>query len=360
MTDQNLTIKSITATPVLAPLARPIVTAVGVIPSAPLVLIDVLCSTGITGRAYIFGYTPVSLKPIVETIANLSDILVGQPVVPFKRKQQLDKAFRLLGRQGFLGMAMGGLDMAFWDALGQTANLSVARLLGGAETAINCYDSHGVFHRKTTPAHLERSLAMGFKAVKVKIGGGSLQTDIDAVKAVREIIGTDVLLMLDYNQSLSAPEAIHRISHLEPFDIHWIEEPVPAEDFAGHCRVRAASNIAIQSGENWWFPEDAARAVAAGIADHAMIDIMKIGGITGWLEAAGIANGAALPISSHLFIEATAQVMAVTPGAHLLEYLDIAGAMLETPYEINHGTLCPRGPGIGINWNKAAVEKYAL
>lgn len=360
MTKSDLVIEDIKATAVLAPLVRPLTTAHTSIPAAPLVLIDVECSAGIIGRAYIFGYAPVSLRPLLELIANVKEFLIGKKVAPFKLKQELDAQFRLLGRQGLLGMALAGLDMAFWDALGKSTDMSVAALLGGSEDAIPCYDSHGMFNAELSPKALELSMKQGFKAVKFKVGGGELQADFDALTAVRDIIGPNIKLMIDYNQSLTAPEAIRRIRRLSEFDLHWVEEPVPAEDHAGHATVRENSDVSIQTGENWWFAEDTARAIAAGICDHAMLDLMKIGGVTGWIQAAPIVDAASIPISSHIFIEASTHVMAVTPRAHLLEYLDAASLILAEPYEIKDGMLAPRGPGLGIDWNKSAVEKYAI
>lgn len=360
MKSADLTIREIKAIAVIAPLARPITTARESIPAAPLVLIDVVCDEGIIGRAYLFGYTPVSLRPLIEIISNLSNILTGKKIAPLSLKKELDNMFRLLGRQGLLGMAMAGLDMAFWDALGQVANMSVARLLGGNRAPIPCYDSHGIFNPKTSPQELEQSLNLGFKAVKFKIGGGELQEDIAVVKTLRNIIGPEIKLMIDYNQSLDTPEAIRRIRYLSEFDLHWVEEPVPAEDFIGHAKVRAASDIAIQTGENWWFPEDISRAVAAKVSDFAMLDIMKIGGVSGWMQAAAIADSASLPVSSHIFVEASAHMMAVTPRPHLLEYLDVASAILEDTPKIKEGTLTPHGHGLGIKWNKAAVRQYAI
>jgi len=356
----KLTIEHIKATPVLAPLARPITTAHATIPAAPLVLIDVTCTQGITGCSYIFGYTPLSLSALVQVINNLEGLLIGKPVEPEKLKNEMDDTFRLLGRQGLLGMALAGLDMALWDAAGKAAGKSVVEMLGGSEEAITCYDSHGVFNKNTSPKDLEHSMTLGFKAVKFKIGGETLQNDIDAVKAIRDIIGSDIKLMVDYNQSLDVREAIRRISYLSQFDLHWVEEPVPAEDFAGHAAVREASEVPIQTGENWWFAEDAARATAAQISDHAMLDIMKIGGITGWMQAVKITNAACLPVSSHIFIEASAHVMPVTPRAHMLEYLDVASAILSEPLEVKDGTITARGPGLGIEWDVAAVEEYGV
>ncbi len=360
MSDATLVIEDVIARAVDAPLARPLTTAVGKIPSAPLVLIDVVTAQGVVGRSYIFGYSPVTLRPLVELISNLAETLLGKSVSPVQRMRDFDGAFRLLGRQGLLGMAISGLDMAFWDALGRAQDLPVVRLLGGEEEPIPAYDSFGVVDTERDAAEIETSLEQGFKAIKIKIGVGDLRQDVETVAAVRRIIGADIRLMVDYNQSLTVPEAIRRINRLAEYDLHWVEEPVPAEDLTGHAKVRASTPVPIQTGENWWFPEDIARAISLNACDFAMLDLMKIGGVTGWLRAAGQAEGASLPVSSHIFLEASAHVLAVTPTAHFLEHLDIAGAVLREPLKIEDGALRPRGPGLGIEWDDEAVSQYAL
>ncbi len=360
MSHPVLTIKDVTARAVDAPLMRPIKTSVGTIPSAPLVLIDVVTDQDIVGRAYIFGYTPVTLRPLVELVANLRSLLLGKSVSPVERMRDFDGAFRLLGRQGLLGMAISGLDMALWDALGRAQGRSVCRLLGGDEKPVLAYDSYGVIDPEHDMAQLVNSLEQGFTGIKIKIGIGDLRQDAQTVAAVREAIGPDTRLMVDYNQSLTVPEAIRRIRRLAEYDLQWVEEPVTAEDLSGHAAVRARCQVGIQTGENWWFPEDIARAISASASDFAMLDIMKIGGVTGWLRAAGQAEGASLPVSSHLFIEASAHVLAVTPTAHFLEHLDIAGAILSEPLKVEDGMLRPRGPGLGLDWDAHAVNSYAL
>ena len=351
-TQPTLIIQDLHARPVMAPLARPITTSSASIPEAPLVLIDLTCDHDITGRAYVFAYTKTALRPLTQVLTNIADLIRGDEVAPLDVWNKLDRTFRLLGKQGLLGMALSGLDMALWDALGKSAGLPVARLLGGGHEPIKGYDSHGLYNPETSPEQLEQSLAMGFDAVKFKIGGGRLQDDIDAVRSVRDIVGTDVRLMVDYNQSLTPPEAIRRIRHLEPFDLYWIEEPVQAEDLEGHAAVRNASTIAIQTGENWWFARGAAQAHSLGASDFSMLDIMKIGGFTGWVQAAALAEAASTPVSSHLFIEASAHAMAATTNRDMIEHLDIAGAILEDPYQVHDGKLAPRGPGLGMNWDE--------
>ena len=177
---------------------------------------------------------------------------------------------------------------------------------------------------------------------------------------VRDIIGPDVRLMVDYNQSLTAPEAVRRIDALARFDLAWVEEPVPAEDLAGHARVRTASRVPIQTGENWWFGDDMAHALDADACDCCMPDLMKIGGVTGWMRSMGQAAAASIPVSSHLFIEASAHVLPVTPGAQYLEYLDLAGAVLSTPLLPVDGAVTAQGPGLGMDWDEAAVRRYAF
>jgi mandelate racemase len=101
-----------------------------------------------------------------------------------------------------------------------------------------------------------------------------------------------------------------------------------------------------------------ANSIAANASDLAMVDIMKIGGVTGWLNAMGQAEAASLPLSSHTFNEPSAHVLAVTPTAHWLEYLDIAGALLTERLLPQNGTVTPRGPGLGMSWDEEAVARH--
>ena len=360
MGGNTLTIREVAARAVIAPLERPIRTAVGTIPSAPLVLVDVGTAEGITGSAYLFAYTPVALAPLVRLVEDIGKEIHGRPVVPVERMRDFDRRFRLIGWQGLIGMAVAGLDMAFWDALGKAADRPVAALLGGEPKPLMAYDSYGVVDPKADEPAIIRSVESGFRGIKIKIGDGDLRKDVETVAAVRTMIGPGVSLMVDYNQSLDPAEACRRIERLIDYDIHWVEEPVPAEDIHGHARVRAATSVRIQTGENWWLPRDMAKAIAAGASDFAMLDIMKIGGVTGWLSAMGQAEAASLPVSSHTFVEASAHVLAVTPTAHWLEHIDVASRILAEPHIAENGTMAPRGPGFGIEWDEAAIERYAV
>lgn len=353
------TLRNIEARAVVAPLQRPIRTASGSIEAAPLLLLDVHTDQGLTGSAYLFAYTPLVLRSLAALVSQLAPLLAGQPVVPLARQEQMARQFRLLGLQGLLGMVVSTLDMAYWDILGKSAGRSVARLLGGEERSVRAYDSWGLVDPARDRAALEQAVGRGFRGIKIKLGGADLAHDVATVRAVRAIVGDDIALMVDFNQSLDPGEAIRRIDALEPFALEWVEEPVAAEDLQGHARVRARSRIPIQTGENWWFFRDAERALAADACDRMMPDLMKIGGITGWQSVMGLARAASMPVSSHIFIEASAHVLVVTPTCDWLEYMDFASAVLREPAMLEDGGVTPRGPGLGIAWDEAAVRRYA-
>ncbi|MDO9060847.1 MAG: enolase C-terminal domain-like protein [Bradyrhizobium sp.] len=360
MSTATPSIRAVSARAVVAPIARPVKNAFGVIEAAPLVLIDVATDQGVTGRSYIFAYSRLTLKPLVLLIEEIGRDLAGKAIAPFDLTAAMDAKFRLLGWQGLVGMAVSGLDMAFWDALGQAAGQPLVTLLGGSPRPIRAYDSYGVVDPKADAKDLKRSLDQGFGGIKIKGGDGDAANDERVVKGVRDLIGPDIALMIDFNQSLDPAEAISRIERLAPYDLHWVEEPVAQENLLGHARVREMSPTPIQAGENWWFPRGFAEAIAVGASDFIMPDLMKCGGVTGWLRIAGQAEAASIPMSSHLFAEASSHMLAVTPTAHWLEVLDLARAVLAEPIRIVDGTVTARGPGLGLAWDEAAIAKYLV
>jgi mandelate racemase len=353
-------IRAVKARALVAPMARPVKNAFGIIEAAPLVLIDVETDQGVAGHAYIFSYTKMTLKPLVMLIEDIGHDLIGKPVAPFDLMAAMDAKFRLLGWQGLVGMAVSGLDMAFWDVLGRLADRPLVELLGGSARPMRAYDSYGVVDPVADERALRRTLERGFRGIKIKGGDGDAANDERVVKGVRALVGPDVALMIDFNQSLDPAEATRRIARLAPYDLTWVEEPVPQENLSGHAEVRETSPIPIQAGENCGFPRGFAEAIAAGASDFIMPDLMKVGGVTGWLNVAGQADAASIPMSSHLFAEASAHMLAVTPTAHWLEVLDFAGSILTSPIQIVDGTLTARGPGLGLEWNEAAVAKYLV
>lgn len=329
--------------------------------TAPLVLIDLETKEGVTGCAYVFCYTAVALKPIVQLVSNLDALIRGDAVAPGAIERKLQARFRLLGPQGLTGMAMAGIDIAAWDAFAKASGVPLVKLLGGEARPIPAYNSNGLGIIGAERAAIEAAeLAQpGFKAIKVRLGYADVKTDIEVVRAVRGAVGEDMLLMTDYNQCLSVPEAITRAHALHNEGVYWIEEPTTADDFSGCARIARASNTPVQIGENWWGTHDMAKSLAASASDLGMPDAIKIGGVSGWLRAAGMAEAAGMPLSSHLFPEVSAHLLAVTPTAHWLEYVDWAEPILQQPVKIQDGqAIASDAVGIGIAWDEAALKRY--
>ena len=357
----DLTIREIRVRAVSVPLKEPIKTASGDIPAAPLVLFDLVCEEGVTGTSYVFCYTADALRPTAEAAASIAASLVGDGVHPIDIDRKLRSRFRLLGVQGLMGMAMAGIDMAAWDAQARAAEMPLVSFLGGAPKPIPAYGSYGLLNELEAAKTAEAAAEAGFLGMKVKVGHENVADDIAIIRTIRRWAGEKMAIMVDYNQCLSVGEAIRRAQLLDSEGLHWIEEPTIAEDFAGHAKIAEAAQTPIQIGENWWGVADMAKSVAGDASDLAMVDVMKIGGVTGWLAAAALASSHGLPVSSHIFPEVSGHLLAVTETCYWLEYLDTTSEILENPAVILNGDFqFPESPGIGLTWNEKAVARYLV
>ncbi|HET9902721.1 MAG TPA: enolase C-terminal domain-like protein [Xanthobacteraceae bacterium] len=359
----HLHIRDLRARAVMAPMRRRLATASGTITRAPLVLVDLETEEGITGISYLFSPNPAALIPTIEMLDNMLSLIEGARVAPRAIEQHLQQRFLLLSGTGIVTMAIAAIDMACWDALGKAAGLPLVTLWGGEAKPIPAYNSTGLglMGAEATAAEAIELQEFGFSAIKLRLGYPTLAEDLRVARAVREAVGDDVLVMSDYNQCLDVPEAIRRGHALDGEGLYWIEEPVRADDYAGNAAVAQALKTSVQIGENFWSANDVQKAIAARASDLIMPDVMKIGGATAWLRAAALAQASGVPISSHLFPEMSAHLLAVAPTAHYLEYVDWANPVLQEPLAIENGeAIIPDRPGHGMAWNEDAVAKLLL
>src|SRR3712207_1599276 len=361
--DSDLTIRGLVVHAVDVPMERPLKTGGGEVGSAAMVLIDLLTEEGVTGHSYLFCPTPLVLKPVATLLSNLEPLIEGDRLVPLEIERKLQRTFRLLGPQGLTAMASAGIDMATWDALAKSCKMPLARLLGGRSCRIPAYNSGGLgmIGPERAAEEAQELLAPGFSAIKVRLGYKDLKTDLEVVRAVRDSVGEEVVLMADYNQSLSVAEACRRAAALAGDGLYWIEEPTRADDYSGHAQIRRDTKTPVQIGENWWGPHDAAKSIEVGASDYVMPDAMKIGGVTGWLRTAALAGAEGIPLSSHLFPEISAHLLAVSPTRHWMEYVDWATPILEKQLKIEDGyATTPDAAGTGISWDVGAVQRYSV
>jgi mandelate racemase len=355
-----LTIRGLRVRPVIAPLAAPLHTASGSIEHVPLLLLDLDTEEGTTGRAYLFAFSLAALRSLTVLVREVGAWLSGRPLVPLEIERAVRAQFTLLGgARGLAGLALSGLDMAAWDALAAAQGIPMARLLGGQPRPIQAYNSLGMIPASAAGDAAEQTVRRGFRALKIKIGHATLEEDLAVVRAVRGALPDAVALMVDFNQSLSATEAIRRGRALQSEGVYWIEEPVRCDDFASCARVAEALDVPIQIGENLGSPFETATAIAQRASDYLMLDVQQIGGVTGWTRAAALAHAAGIEVSSHIFLEASAHLLGATPTRHWIEYLDLAAPVLHDPTPVVDGCVCAsERPGVGLIWDDEAVERY--
>jgi mandelate racemase len=349
---------------VAAPMRRPLTTSTGALTAAALLLIDLQTDSGIVGRSYLFSPGQHALPAIGKLVEAMAEMVKGDEVAPFDIERKLRARYTLLGVHNIVLFAMSGIDMAAWDAHAQSLGQPLVRLLGATPRPIPAYNSKGlgIMPLDRLVKEATELVAEGFRAVKLRLGRREAREDLEALRAVKQAIGSDITLMVDFNQVLSVAEAIQRGRMIDDEGgVYWIEEPIRADDYAGNARITREIATPIQLGENFMGPEQMAQALAAGACDYVMPDAERIGGVTGWLRAAALAQGAGVEMSSHLFPEVSCHLLAATPTGHWLEYVDWANAILAEPAELRDGhVLIPTGPGTGITWDEKAVARYAL
>ena len=361
---QKLTFESVQVRAVSVPFRRPIISKVGEYTHWPFILIDVRTKEGVIGRSYLEPYVQKSAKPLARMIDDIGDSMRGKVLAPLDAYRDAMQTLHLNGREGMTLIAISGLDMAIWDALAKAAGMPLAVLLGGTAGKVRAYNTNGLwlipFDRLAREA-AELVAEGGFKAIKMRLGRATLKEDIAAIAEVRKAVGENVQLMCDFNQGLAFGDALLRLHGLDDQGLVWFEEPIVYDNYDGCAQLSRELRTPLQIGENIYGPREFYKAVQAKAADLYMPDLMRIGGVTGWMRAAAIAGAAGLPLSSHLYPAVSAQLLRVSESADWLEWSDWAEPILAKPFRANDGFVTVSDePGNGLQWNEEAVKRFAL
>lgn len=360
----SLTYDRVQVRAVLVPLKRKIVSRVGVFDHWPLILIDLQTAEGVVGKSYLEPYLHKSSKYIMPAIEDLVEARKGNPVAPLADFQAGRKSLNLIGYEGVAMIANAGIDMAAWDALAKTVDVPLAVLLGGSVGRVPAYNSNGLWlSDPSTLANeaLELAEEGGFNALKLRLGRDKLEDDLLAISEVRAGVGSSVKLMVDFNQGLTLGDAIRRCHALDDQGLYWFEEPTTYNNLEGYASLARALRTPLQLGENFYGPRELYRAILLQAGDYVMPDMMRIGGVSGWLRAVPIAAAAGIEVSTHLYPEVSAHLMRVTETAHWLEWQDWADPVLQNPFSVVDGHLeIPNRPGIGIEWDEKAIARFAV
>ena len=343
-------------------------------------LVEIICEDGTTGWGECLGPT----GPNVATVEAMGRLLVG--IDPLRIEPiwlTLYDQFRDQGQRGITMTALSGIDIALWDIAGQHFGAPIHLLLGGAHRmSVPAYATGG-FRRiggdrlVELPAETAGYAKDGFSAVKIKIGF-DVAEDAEVIRRVRDAIGSDVALMIDANHGFDVLEALELGTRAAPCDVDWFEEPVVPEDLRGYREVRRRQPLPIAGGETWHGRRAFANAIEAEAVDILQPDVCGCGGITEMRKIVSLAETAGIRVVPHVWgtgiaIAAALHMLAVlppqpprhSPRAPLLEFDQTCNpfrqAILETPIEHSGGTVpVPDEPGLGIQINRAVLERYSF
>lgn len=364
----TITVTGLRVRPLLVPLRRPLIVSFGTFIEAPMLAVELETKEGVTGQLLGFAFHKLGLTLLPVVLDHLAASAKEKPITFADIETTHDgwqKSLMLLGHEGVTQMAISFFDCVVHDALAKAAGLPLYRLLGASMLDLPTYNSTGGNLIPAPAAAAEaRDLVReqgGFQHIKLRQGRLIESEDLAALTAIRDAVGPDVLLSVDFNQALPAAGALARCRAIDDLDLGWIEEPVAYDDYATQARLAAKLSTPVQTGETWWHWRVAARAMAMHATDYAMPDVLRIGGVTGWRRTAHAAARAGVPMSSHLSPEISAHLLAATPTRHWLEFMDWGQDLLEAPTVPVAGITRPsERPGAGMEWREGEIAKRVV
>jgi L-alanine-DL-glutamate epimerase-like enolase superfamily enzyme len=278
---------------------------------------------------------------------------------------------KMSGRRGYETRALSSIDIALWDIKAKLAGLPLYRMLGGYRQNIPIYMAGGYYQTGKDTAALQRELAsfvaLGARAVKMKVGAVPIAEDVARVKAARAAIGPDIGLLLDANCAYRAHEAIQFAARIEEFEPFWFEEAVQPDDYEGFRKIAAHTTIPLATGENEYTKHGFRDLIATNAIAFLNPDVRYMGGVTEFMKVAAMAQAHGLDIAPHGDQQAHLHVLAAIPNGRLLEfYPPEVNAMavdiyLHAPAINADGTVTvPEVPGAGLDPNEKVLAPFRI
>nr|BFE82464.1 mandelate racemase/muconate lactonizing enzyme family protein [Planobispora longispora] len=325
MTGETVTgrIKDLRTTLRSAPLRRPWGADV---PYNHVIVCEIMLADGRTGTG--FSWTPqIGAKAVQALLDNdIREALIGLPAHPEVVWDRLAAHLSEAGRGGLATVAMAGVDLALWDL--RCGESSLVEVLGPRRESVPVYGSGVNLHYSLAELveQAGRWKAAGYPAVKIKVGRPDLAEDVERVAAVRETVGPGTLLMIDANQRWDLHRARRAIAALEPYDPHWIEEPLPADDLAAHVELRRSIGVPVAVGENVYTVHGFRDLLVAGACDVVQPNVVRVGGITPFLRVATLARAFDVPVYPHLLTELSGQLALTLHHPVMVELVEDASS----------------------------------
>lgn len=346
-----------------SPHSRPIADATHQIPAIRFIVTRLTLDNGTVGEGYLlaFHFNPGAIRGALADVRALAIDREVCATVAFNRA--CDEASEYFGSVGLLRWARGLVNIAMWDAWGRHLQQPVWRLLGSHAHRVPTYGSGGWLSYSIDEllAEAKGYVARGFKAVKIKVGSAERDLDLERIAKVREGVGSRIRIMMDANQGLDYPRALDLAKRAHAYDIHWFEEPLAHTDFDGYTALRQNAGIALAMGEREYDLVTLRELARRNALDLWQPDILRLGGVEGWLESAALARAHHLPVLAHYYKEYDAPLAATIPNAAGVESFDWVDGLIDKPLRIEDGFAYPSNePGWGFRFKDASLKEIAL
>jgi L-alanine-DL-glutamate epimerase-like enolase superfamily enzyme len=324
------------------------------------------------GAAFAFGRG----LPIAQIIRDaLAPLLVGSDASkPELVRERLMSAYWPYAERGLFPVAVSAVDLALWDLLGRSLDRPLVDLLGRRrDTVPICgvggYVADGGDDTPSLQTELERLVAIGCTAIKVVVGAGDPALDVTRLAAVREVIGDDRLLVVDAFRSFRGlDDALDRVRRLQQFDLSYLEDPFSETVPQLSRELRRRTGVMVGLGENLNGHRAFRELIDAEAVDVVRCDATVVGGVREFMASAALTSAHGLQLSAHIHPWVHVHFAAALGHFHPagLEYMDAASGvdvlheLLATELEIVNGhAVVPQRPGLGLDWDWRAVERYA-
>ena len=315
------------------------------------------------GYSYTIGTGgPAVVSLLKETLAPM---LIGREAEEIERIWR-DLLFKTHATAvgAITSLALAAIDTALWDLRCMRASLPLWRMAGGAKPSIDLYSTEGGWLHIETAALVDDALAVkaqGFAGSKIKVGRPTLMQDSERLAAVRAAVGDDYRLMVDANQAFHFHEALMRSRMLAEHGVSWFEEPMPADDLAGHIRLAQQSPVPIAVGESMYSPGQFADYLRMGACSIVQVDVARVGGITPWFKVAHMAEAMNVAVCPHFLMELHVSLVCAIPNSWMLEYIPQLDTIAGNRLDIRDGRAFPSdAPGLGIDWDMPAIVSQTV
>jgi len=364
--EDHVKVKAVAVDIVQVPVEEPYVAAGRRVEGNWHVLARVTSSDGIEGMGYIVSLRQELVSAVAQATQELGAHLVGNHVLEVEAAwARLAGVGHWIGPGGLLHIAIAPLDIALWDAAGKTLGQPLYRLLGGYRDRLPAYASDRLWY-SLSPEELAESasqhVAHGFRAVKLRLGKeADPAAEVNRVRAVRQAVGADIGILVDATESWDRARAAHTGRLLQEAGIAWLEDPVHHRDVEGLSHLAETLEIPVAGGEHLYELTAFKDLLQRRAIDIAIIDLARVGGITPWRRIAALAQAYQMPVCGHVIPEIHVHLLSAIPNAFMVEYVPRSAPILLGMPALEAGCLvAPQAPGLGLEFDAAAIKRYRV